>query len=135
MPIIRHRYTKIEASSPEPVTGKFEINSAINFTELDKQKTMSGDASSGFTITYDFSTKYNKDKASVRVKGEVLYVAPKKEADEIESTWKEKKVLPEQTVLQVGNFCLMKAQMKAIELANGVDLQAPVRLPKFQPKK
>lgn len=135
MPIIRHKYTKLQSEWPKPMQGNLKINSNINFVDMREEPNISGESGTGYTIVYDFKTTYGDESATVNVRGELLYAAPKDEAKEMADLWKEKKILPERTVLQVGNFCLMRAQMKAIQLANDLDLQSPVQLPKFEAKK
>ena len=135
MPIMRHTYTTLNARVTGQLKGKFPINSGVTFDDVREEPNISGDATRGFSILYGFTTKYGEDLAQVEVKGEVLYVAPKEEGEAILKEWKESKRLPEKNVLEVGNYCLMRAQMKAIELANDLNLQSPVQLPKFEAKK
>lgn len=132
MPIIRHRYTKLDAELSKSNQPKVEINSSIRFVDLVRQETMEGDASDGFLVSYEFKTAYGNGGSHVHVSGEVLYIAPKKESQEIEESWEKDKALPETTVLVLGNYCLMRAQMKAIDLANDLEIQSPVRLPAFE---
>lgn len=134
MPIIRHRYTKLEANLSKTNQAKVEINSSIRFTDVVRQETMKGDSSDGYLVSYDFKTSYGSDGSVVHIVGDVLYIAAKKEAREIEDTWEKEKVLPQATVLVLGNYCLMRAQMKAIGLANDLEIQSPVRLPAFEAK-
>ena len=135
MPIIRHKYTTLSGVWDKPFTGNLKINSGINFVDLREEPSISGESGTGYTIVYEFTTKYGDDAATIKIAGELLYAAPKDEAKELADHWKEKKLLPEKTVLQVGNYCLLRAQMQAIAIANDLGLQSPVQLPTFEAKK
>jgi D-serine deaminase-like pyridoxal phosphate-dependent protein len=136
MPIIRHSYTTISAEQKAPLKGQFKINSGITFVDLKEDSNVTGDSGQGFTIVYDFTTKYGETSAQdQRPRRGLLRSSNRRSQTDHRAVERQEASCPEKTVLQVGNYCLMKAQMKAIELANDLNLQSPVQLPKFEAKK
>ena len=135
MPIIRHTTRLLNAEVREKLPLKLHVKNDITIRSVERTEGRSSDESVTFHMSYEFKATYNETVAEITIQGETVYVTSSETAEEIEKSWEERKALPEKVMLEVGNFCLMKAQMQAVMLANELDIQSPVRLPQIEPRK
>lgn len=133
MPIVKHQTIKICGEVKE-ITPPVEVKNNIVITKVEEDSVFKSKDSKALKIHYDFKSHYNNDQVLLEVKGIIIYLVPNEEAEEILNYYKEKNLLPEDTMLEVGNFALFKAQMIAISLAKDLEIQSPVLLPRMEKK-
>jgi hypothetical protein len=92
----------------------------------------------GLTFEFLFVSNYGDMGSKIEIDINVFYMGDKKELDEIEKLWKEKKQVHKDVVLQINNRVLETGMLQAIALSNQLRLPTPIKLPKFvaqeQPK-
>ena len=81
---------------------------------------------------FEFLSEYTPDVASIKVTGEMLYLADKPE--EIIKKWKKDKGLPTEVSVEVLNTLFRKCLLKASNLAEDLQLPPPLDLPRIVPK-
>ena len=85
-------------------------------------------------VEFDFSSTYEPDLGNISIYANVLSLETKEEAEKILKEWKDKKKLPEPFMRQTFNFMLRRCNIKALVLAEDLNLPSPIQLPKLQSK-
>ena len=81
------------------------------------------------------ASKYEPKVAEMKFEGEVLYIANKKQAEEIMKGWKKDKSIPKEMMAPILNTALTKCNIQALFLSQQVNLPPPVPLPKLKDNK
>ena len=129
--IVADQITKISAER-KPLPKELMISTNIKITNAEKKNLSIGeDKKQGIDFSFVFTTTYGESGSKIEVEGTIFYIGDKKELDEIEKAWKDKKSLNESTALIVNNRALEIGLLQSIALANQLRLPTPIRLPKF----
>jgi hypothetical protein len=130
--IVADQITKISAER-KPLPKELMISTNIKITNAEKKTLSIGeDKKQGIDFNFVFTTMYGESGSKIEVEGTIFYLGDKKELDEIEKAWKDKKSLAnESTALIVNNRALEIGLLQSIALANQLRLPTPIRLPKF----
>ncbi len=130
--IVADQITKISAER-KPLPKELMISTNIKVTNAEKKTLSIGeDKKQGIDFNFVFTTMYGESGSKIEVEGTIFYLGDKKELDEIEKAWKDKKSLAnESTALIVNNRALEIGLLQSIALANQLRLPTPIRLPKF----
>lgn len=117
----------------KPLQKKTTISTGLKFTDVSSKTVVMGDTKKqAATFDFLFTTSYGENGAKIEVTGTIFYLADKKELDEIEKSWKEKKSFPnEKIALQLNNKALEIGLLQSLALASQLKLPAPIKLPKF----
>lgn len=138
MTIVGFNFIKVKAEKKNPAKGKININNTIKVTDI-KESDLSLDKSKmGLKVEVEFVSSYDPDIGSISLTGEVLLIEDSKKAGLIVKSWKDKKVLPQDSTTSILNVALTKSNVEALILSQLVNLPPPVQLPKVQvaePKK
>jgi hypothetical protein len=130
--IIADQINKIFAER-KPMPEQMMISTNIKITNAEKKNmNLGGEKKQGMDINFVFTTLYGDNGSKIEVEGIIFYLGEKKELDEIEKSWKDKKVLPsEELALLINNRALEIGLLQAIALADQLRLPTPIKLPKF----
>lgn len=130
--IVADQITKISAER-KPLPKELMISTNIKITNAEKKTLSIGeDKKQGIDFNFVFTTMYGESGSKIEVEGTIFYLGDKKELDEIEKAWKDKKSLAnENTALIVNNRALEIGLLQSIALANQLRLPTPIKLPKF----
>lgn len=137
MKILGFNFIKISVEKSETVTDEdIKINTNINLSEikevespfLNKDEMLLG-------VKFNYNVNYTPDFAKIELKGGLVVALNTKDAKEVLKQWKEKKT-PDGFKLTVFNVLLRKANLKALELEEELNLPLHITLPslKGQPK-
>lgn len=116
--------TKVEASrkASESINNmKFNIN-------FEDVKVERESVEVGFTFTAIYEGQTSKEVGQLRITGNVLSKESKKDADEITSTWKEKKTLPLRYAEDVINLLNFECGARGTLVAYSIGFAAPLPL-------
>ena len=130
--IVADQINKIFAER-KPLQRKMTISTSIKITNAEKKNIVIGeDKKQGMDFDFLFTTSYGENGSKIEVEGTVFYLGDKKELDDIEKSWKDKKTLPNENIaLIVNNRALEVGLLQSIMLANQLRLPVPIKLPKF----
>ena len=134
MSIIGFTYTGISAEKTKDIDKKVGIRNNISIKDISEHKipfTSTDDKS--FKVSFEFLTEYSPDFGNIKIDSELFIVRPKKEANEILDEWKKNKKLRQDLVPSYFNFILRKCNLKAMILAEDLNLPSPYPLPKATP--
>ena len=111
---------------------KMTISNNINVKNISKKDITIGDeVKQGLAFEFTFVSNYGNTGTKIELDITVFYSGNKKELDDLEKLWKDKKAVSEKVVLPVNNRALEVGMLQAIALAHQLRLPMPVRLPKF----
>ncbi len=129
MTIVAVNLRSIEASKDENVKGDVEINN--NVTPLNvREQDMPGIGQNGIAIEFQYISKYTcatKTLGEIKIKGEVYYIG--EDCKEIVKKWKKDKEIPEDQYLVIINTIFRRCAIKALQLAEDIQLPPPIGLP------
>jgi hypothetical protein len=132
MRIIGFHFTKVSIERLKESKESLKISTEIDVPEIkqiktDVLKTKEGILESKFT----YKVKYDPDFAELEFKGLVLIAVDSKTAKEVLKGWKNKK-MPEDFRMLLFNFILRKANLKALELEDELNLPPHIPLPSLK---
>lgn len=127
--LIGSKFTKLVAERKPNFSGKLSINTNIKIKEIGKVE----DLKDSLKISYEFEVDYS-DLGNLILEGEIFISSNSKIIKELLKSWSEKKFeTPEH--IQISNFIIQKASIKAFELEDELGLPIHIRLPTFSAKK
>jgi len=134
MTIIGTNFTEINVKKNN-VVKSMKINNNLGIKSIKKLDISLGKAKqSGLRFEFEYVTKYEPNAASMVFTGEVLFLADDKKVEEVIKNWEAKKPIDEVIMTQVMNSALFKSSVKALILAQDMNLPSPVKLPKVTMK-
>jgi len=112
--------------------GSIEINHNISIEEVSKTKLNVG-VSKEEVLKIDFSFKvvYSEGLGELKIFGDVIFADVKDIVNETFKTWTADKKLNSVVNEEVLRFVYSKASIKALELADSLNLPSPIPLPKL----
>lgn len=133
MPVIGVQFNEINAKKEGTVRPGLKINSTPNIIDVKEMKLDSlTKGATAIVIEFEFVSKYEPNVATIKIKGEVLYLTEKPE--EAIKEWKKKKALPEPILLEVLNTLFRKCLSKILILSDDMQLPSPVPMPIVSPQ-
>jgi hypothetical protein len=132
MPIVGLSFSSIEARRKSMPTSEIKVNSIPKVKEI-KEVELAGLDKSGLQLSFEFLTEYVPDIGSIKVEGEMLYVADNNL--KILAQWKKDKTLPEDVSVEVLNQLFRKCLLKVSGLAEEIQLPIPIQIPRVAAKK
>jgi len=121
--------SKISGERKPEFSGKFEINTNIKLVNIDKLK----DTKDSLKIDYELVIDY-KELGGISIEGSIFISADSKTIKEVQKSWKDKKFDTEEQI-QITNFIIRKASIKAFELEDELGLPIHIQLPSLSLKK
>lgn len=132
MAILNFGFTKIHVEKYKKPSKQVNVKSGLNIKDVKESTVAKGTEQKAFSIQFAFEASYQPSVGTIDLAGELLYLADKKQADEIESTWKEKKTLPKDLAYKVFNKILHHCNVEALILSKEIDLPPPMQMPKIK---
>lgn len=122
-------YTKIFVEKKSADYKDLKIASSINIESIEEPKELTSKTKDSFLIVgWNYGIEYTPGIAKLAFSGNLLLSVDQKEAKEILTNWKEKKVDPEFNLLLV-NLIMKKANIKAIQFEDEFNLPTHFKMP------
>ncbi len=130
MPIVGFNFLNINAEKKKAIEGQIQIKSKINITSVKEEKLPTGKTKSdGLRFDFEFNLNYEPKIGNINLKGFVYYMDDPKILKNILNEWKKKKILSKEVTEQIINTILYRASIKAISLAEDINLPPHIRMP------
>lgn len=129
MPIVSLHLKEVEAKKLMEPTGNVEINNKVGESNV-REQDMPGLDKKGLAIEFKYMSQYMREKeliAEIRITGEALYIGD--DCKDILNKWKKEGILPENVHLGVINTAFRRCSVKALVLAEDLQLPPPINLP------
>jgi len=130
--IIGFTFNKIAIERKGRLKGKISVKHDLQLKEVTEQALTFKEHNKGVSFNFDFMIFYEPKMGSLSINGDVMYYNEPKKVKEILDTWKKTKKLAPDVSLEVINTILSRCNIKALELAEDLNLPAHIPLPKVE---
>jgi hypothetical protein len=128
MKLAGFNFTKINVEKKKDSFKELKIDTKIDLLDLKEINSSLKSKDSFIGISFNYEISYNPDLALIGFKGNILLALDSKQAKDILKDWKEKKISEEFRLL-IFNLILRKANIKAIQLEEELNLPLHFQLP------
>lgn len=130
MPIVGFNFSHISSEKKKQIEGQIQIKSKVNIISIKEEKLPTGKTKTdGLRFDFDFNLDYEPKIGHISLKGFIYYMDDPKILKDILNDWKKKKTLSKEVTEQVINTILYRASIKAISLAEDINLPPHIRMP------
>ncbi len=127
--------TKINAEKFAEMPKDLKIDTAINIDDISEVKSSFFKSKEDLlSVKFNYDIIYSPDFAKISLAGMFLLSVEPKEAKNILSQWKDKK-MPEDFRVNVFNLILKKSSLKSLELEDELNLPTHFKLPSVKLEK
>lgn len=133
MPFIGFNFDKIEASrNIEELKGNINVKHSMNILEVEQHEITMDKKQEVIKFTFEFKLHYEPKVGSITLKGNMLYLDDPKKLKEIVQNWKKDKKLPPALMQGLFNTIMTRSNIKALNLAQDINLPPHLPMPKLQ---
>ena len=133
MTIVGFDFTRIDAEKKGFVKGKININNNVTIKNVEEQNLNLGkEKQNALKFVFEFIAKYDPGIGSIKLEGNVIYMAEQKKVKEILDGWKKDKKLPKDISTGILNTVLTRCNIQSLILSQNINLPPPIPLPKVQ---
>ena len=133
MSIVGFNFTKITAEKKEGAKGKINIKNNIIIKDVAEQSMSLGNKDNkALKVDFQFISDYLPDLGQISIESSIVALRPASETQEIIKNWGENKQLPTDMVEQMFGYVLRRCNIKALVLAEDLNLPSPVPLPRVE---
>ncbi len=133
MKIIGFNLTKVLSEKKENFPQKVEINQNIDIKNI-SQDSIPLTKEPILKIDFTFLINYSDNFAKTEFEGILITIPENNELKEILKSWKDKKI-SEEIRIPVFNFIMSKCNIKALSLADDLNLPYHIPMPRINPQK
>jgi len=135
MPIVGFNFDKILVERKNKITGKINIKQNLGIVGIEQEKLLLGNQDKEQVLKFNFNFDVNYENiGQITVLGHVLFLDESKKIKTILEDWKKKKI-DQNLTEQILNVVLFRCTVKALTLAQEVNLPPPIRLPSIEKTK
>ena len=138
MKLIGFNYHKIKAEKLKDASKETKATTNIDILDMSSLGEALGKEKGVLKVDFNYSIKYSPEVANLGFEGNVLLSGTNEEVDKIVEGWKSKKI-SQSVKATIFNIILRKANVRAIELEDELNLPLHVSMPqvrvKVEPKK
>ena len=129
MPIVGFNFLKMSAekNNSAAIQEKVNINNDISIKDVEESSLGKNKA---IRMTYFFRSNYNPDLGKIELEGEVFFADKEKVMKEVMNSWEKNKKVPEDIMMDVLDFLLMKCNTQSIIISKDFNLPPPIPFPK-----
>ncbi len=132
MKIIGFNFDKINIEKLSSKAGKLEVKTNIDISEIKEVKSENTLMKEDFIgVQFAFNVNYEPDFVRINLSGNVLFAVDSKLSKDILKQWKDKK-MPEDFRILLFNVILRKANLKALQLEEEMNLPLHVPMPSLK---
>ena len=133
MKIIGFNLTKVLSEKKEESPSKVEINQNIDIKNI-SQESIPITKEPILKLDFTFSINYSGNFAKTEFEGIMLIIPENNELKEVLKSWKDKKI-SEEIRIPAFNFIMSKCNVKALSLADDLNLPYHIPMPRIDPQK
>jgi hypothetical protein len=131
MSVLGMRFRSLEARREQGGAAQIRVNSVPKITGV-KETSIPMLKQKALSVEFDFVTEYDPKIGTIRLSGELYYVA--EGHARILKAWKSKKELPEDMRIEVLNHLFRTCLTRIVSLADDLQLPPPMAIPRVRPK-
>lgn len=127
MPVIGFAFNAMEGKREKvQPSGEIKVNSTPKVTDV-KEITLPNFKEKALAISWEFATTYEPNIGTLKITGELLYLA--KGNKPVLAEWRKRKALPDQESVEVLNHLFRRCLLKASNIAEDLQLPPPLNFP------
>ncbi|MBD3259254.1 hypothetical protein GF371_01325 [Candidatus Woesearchaeota archaeon] len=135
MSIVGFNFTKINAEKKEGAKGKINIkNNVIIKDVVEQSMSLGAKDTKAMRVDFQFVSEYQPSLGNITIDSSIVALRPASEIAQIIKDWNETKQLPAELIEQLFSYVLRRCNIKAIMLAEDLNLPSPVPLPRVETK-
>lgn len=137
MKLVGFNLLKIDAEKKGEIPENLKIDTGINVVDITEVKSSFFKSKDDLlSVKFEYKIFYSPEYAEINLTGIMLLSTTSREARDVLSQWKNKK-MPEEFRVNVFNLILKKSSLKALELEDELNLPTHFNLPsiKFEDSK
>ncbi len=137
MPIVSFNFEKISVEKKAPAaTTKITIKNNATIIDVVEETLPLKSAKDGIIkCSFEFTTLYEPKVGEINLRGNVLYLDTHQKIQELIKKWKKEKKLGDDIQTAILNIILSKCNIRALSLAEEINLPPQIPLPKLSPNK
>lgn len=137
MPIVGFNFTKVyvEKKIITDISTKFNIRNNVLITDLKEEKLPTGKTkANGLRFDFKYTLNYEPSIGDIELVGFIYFLDDSDIVKGILNSWKKDKKIPQDITAQIINTILFKANIKALGLAQEVNLPPHLPMPRVNPE-
>lgn len=135
MPIVGFNFTNMQAKKASLINKQIKIISNCSITNLKEEKLPTGKTKTdGLRFEFKFHIKYEPKFGEILLEGYIFYMEDPKILKGIMSQWKKDKSLSKDIMTLIINTILLRSTVRALNLAQTINLPPHIPLPAVSPK-
>ena len=132
MKIVGFNFKKVNIEKLSDKTENLQVKTNIDISKIEKVKADTFEMKEEFIgAEFAFSVNYEPNFAKIDLSGNVLFTVDSKTAKNIIGQWKDKK-MPEDFKILLFNIILRKANLKALQLEEEMNLPLHIPMPSLK---
>ena len=134
MPFIGFNFDKIEASkNVSEVKGNINVKHTLNIIDVIKEEVNLDKKQEVLKFVFEFKLNYEPNIGIISLGGNMMFLEDNKKMKTILEGWKKDKKLPKEITQNLFNTILTKANIKALNLSQDINLPPHLPLPNLKP--
>jgi len=137
MPIVGFNFSKVmvEKNQKPELVKNIQVKNDVLITNVQEEKLPTGRTKAdGLKFDFKFLLKYEPNVGQVELMGFIYYLDDQEIIKDIFKGWKKEKKIPKDITENIVNAVLAKGTIKALSLAQEVNLPPHLPLPAVNPK-
>ncbi len=135
MPIVGFNFEKVSVEKKNIIVEKVQIKSNISITDVKEQKLPTGKTKmEGLRFNFDFNLDYEPKLGNINLQGHIFYTDDPKTLKNIFKNYKKDKSISSDLTALIINTILLRSSVKALNLAQEVNLPPHIPLPRITQK-
>ncbi len=130
MPILGVNFDKLSVEKKKQIKGYLDVSVNLRITNVEKEDLdFSTKDSLVLRVDFSYSLKYDPKVADLTLNGHIHYLEEKKIIEGLLNQWKKEKKLDNDVSKTLLNAVLLKSHLKALFLAQEVNLPPHIKMP------
>ncbi len=129
MNILNITFNGINAEKKSVPKGSISVSNNIKIENVEEVSMGLDKSKNALKFSFLYKTSYSPDIANIELKGELLGLVAKEEADSILEKWKKDKSLDKEKAKAVINNVMSKCTIEVIILSRELGLPSPIPMP------
>ena|SRR3989344_5267754 len=134
MPLVGFNFDKIVIEKLGKVEGKIDIKNDLGIDKVEQEKISLTPSEEVLKFTFRYEIVYEPNIGKISMLGHLLYMDKPNEIDGILKYWKKNKKVPKELIPLLLNAVLSRCSVKALALAQDVNLPPHLSLPRVRLK-
>ncbi len=134
MPLVGFNFDKIIIEKLGKIEGKIDIKNNLGIDKVEQEKISLTPSEEVLKFTFNYEILYEPEIGKISMIGHLLYMDKPSEIDGILKYWKKNKKVPKELIPLLLNAVLSRCSVKALALAQDVNLPPHLSLPRVRLK-